>query len=702
MCLIGLLVSGAASADAWLNQYGQVGLMQVPTARGIGKGGVGVGYTQFEPYWSYLFHVQPLDWIQGNFRYIDIRNRQGQANPQGQTFTDKGIDLQMRLIAESDYLPQVAVGLIDLGGTGLFSSEYVVASRRHYDFDFHLGLGWGRLGSRGDFENPIGVVADRFENRPAPGVDNINETGRFEVGKWFRGDVAVFGGVVWNPDRGPLSLFAEVEGNDYQSEGLNNNQETSSRVNLGANYRLWDAVDLGLSWQRGEIVAFSATTHGTFEESPVPKTQQPAQPNIPVYAQSDRGMPGRKLAPPTVARLTRELSRQGVYLHAVDDHDGSDRITVWFGQAIDDSLAPAASRIARSLIRHTGSAYDDFELVDVTGGNESARFVMPRRAYHRAVAGDGSIEEFLEYLRIRQPQPAGYGRAEYRRLLAYPAYSYGLAPQVRSNIGGVDQFAVGQVLLRGFGTLQLTNRWSFTGAAAVNAVDNVGDRLGTQFPSGLPRVRSDIGLYQRTGQDYYLAQLETNYIFPIASDLYGRFSAGIFEEMYGGVASEILYRPTDKRWAVGLDINQVRQRDFDQRFSFRDYEVTTGHLTYYHELPWENVRLIASAGRYLAGDIGVTLDLSRQFGSGVRFGVFATQTDVSAEDFGEGSFDKGFYLSIPFDLFTARTAKSATTFVFRPLLRDGGQKVTAGRSLYDTIQYSHARTLRNDPGAWRQ
>ena len=49
-------------------------------------------------------------------------------------------------------------------------------------------------------------------------------------------------------------------------------------------------------------------------------------------------------------------------------------------------------------------------------------------------------------------------------------------------------------------------------------------------------------------------------------------------------------------------------------------------------------------GKYLAGDKGLTLDLSRRFQeSGFTLGVFATKTNLSAEEFGEGSFDKGFY-----------------------------------------------------------
>lgn len=694
------LMPATASANPWVNNYGQVGLGQTPTARSLGEGGLAFGYAKFDPYRNYTLHAQPLPWLQGTFRFTDIRNRKFAISTTGETTTDKGFDLQFRLMEESDLVPEVALGLMDFGGTGAFASEYVVASKRYYDFDFTVGLGWGRLGSSADFSNPVGILVDSFDERPRGFEGGFENSGQLEAETWFRGDMAVFGGVVWTPDRGLLSLYAEVEGNDYQSE-RGPNLPADSRLNVGANLRVLGALDLGVSFQRGRELVFSAHTHGRFDQEPEKPHGLGAGPYpVRAYTTAQLRPTSKRIDPATVERITRELSPQGIFVHAMDDGGDGRRLTIWFGQGLSDSLAPAAGRIARSVIRYTGRAYDEYALVDLTGGMESARFVLPRAVFHRAIAGDASVEEFLSYVYVEQPRRQGYAGADYNKLLAYPAFKYSFSPQVRTNIGGPDQFAVGQVLLRGAGTLQLTKGWSFTGALAFNVFENVGSRLGTRFPSGLPRVRSDIGLYQRTGKDYYLAQLETNYLFPIMSDVYGRVSAGIFEEMYGGVAGEVLYRPTGERWAVGVDLNRVRQRDFDQRFTFRDYEVTTGHLTYYHELPWNNIRAIVSAGQYLAGDRGMTFDFSRGFRSGARFGVFASFTNVSSKQFGEGSFDKGFYITIPLDFFSPRSAKGATTFGFRPLVRDGGQKVTAGRALYDTLQFSHTRTLRNDPEAW--
>ena len=75
--------------------------------------------------------------------------------------------------------------------------------------------------------------------------------------------------------------------------------------------------------------------------------------------------------------------------------------------------------------------------------------------------------------------------------------------------------------------------------------------------------------------------------------------------------------------------------------------------------------------------------MARVFDSGARIGVFATKTDVSSEEFGEGSFDKGFFFSMPFDLFLPKSTRSSIGLNFRPLTRDGGQKVSDGWRLFD-------------------
>ena len=58
--------------------------------------------------------------------------------------------------------------------------------------------------------------------------------------------------------------------------------------------------------------------------------------------------------------------------------------------------------------------------------------------------------------------------------------------------------------------------------------------------------------------------------------------------------------------------------------------------------------------------------------TGFRLGIFATKTNVSAEEFGEGSFDKGFYFQIPTDLFLSNYQTGNISFGLHPLTKDGG------------------------------
>ena len=95
-----------------------------------------------------------------------------------------------------------------------------------------------------------------------------------------------------------------------------------------------------------------------------------------------------------------------------------------------------------------------------------------------------------------------------------------------------------------------------------------------------------------------------------------------------------------------------------------------------------------SFGKYLAKDKGYTLDLSRRTKSGFEAGIFFTRTNVSAAEFGEGSFDKGFYFKIPFSLFSSNYSRDKINFKLRPLTRDGGAKLEHDKRLIDLMNNS--------------
>jgi hypothetical protein len=171
--------------------------------------------------------------------------------------------------------------------------------------------------------------------------------------------------------------------------------------------------------------------------------------------------------------------------------------------------------------------------------------------------------------------------------------------------------------------------------------------------------------------------------------------------MFGGVSAELLWKPVDSQLALGAEVNYVKQRAFDGAFGFQDYAVATGHVSAYYGLP-KGYNVALHAGRYLAGDLGATLEVNREFANGWKIGAFATLTDVPASEFGEGSFDKGIHLEVPLSYFTGKGSRSSAELDIRPVARDGGQRLKVRGRLYDSVRDYHTQGLADEWGTfWR-
>ncbi len=72
-----------------------------------------------------------MPWLETTIRYTMVNDLFYSDDPSfsGNTkYTDKGIDFKVRLLQESEYLPELSVGVRDFAGTGLFDGEFVAAT----------------------------------------------------------------------------------------------------------------------------------------------------------------------------------------------------------------------------------------------------------------------------------------------------------------------------------------------------------------------------------------------------------------------------------------------------------------------------------------------------------------------------------------------------------------------------------------------
>ena len=117
--------------------------------------------------------IKLLPWLEGTFRYTGFDEF---------FFWDRNYEFKARLWEEELYLPAVAVGIRDVIGTGVFGSEYLVASKGFDRTDVTLGIGWGRLAGKGDFSNPARLVSNRFDVRDA----DTGLGGKFSLDNFFQ------------------------------------------------------------------------------------------------------------------------------------------------------------------------------------------------------------------------------------------------------------------------------------------------------------------------------------------------------------------------------------------------------------------------------------------------------------------------------------------------------------------------------------
>ena len=193
--------------------------------------------------------------------------------------------------------------------------------------------------------------------------------------------------------------------------------------------------------------------------------------------------------------------------------------------------------------------------------------------------------------------------------------------------------------------------------------------------------------------------------FKYADNIYGRITYGYLEEMYGGVSKEVILAPSNSNINIGAEVNYLKGRNFDQLFTFRDVPGLSrinGHLSIYWDTNYYNYLTQFDFGKYMADDVGGTLTIKRQFPNGTTVGGFFTITDATAEDFGEGSFDKGFFFKLPINSIVPFQSRSSIRELIRPIQGDGGARVSVPGRLHDVINgFSDIQIKNSWPRIWR-
>ncbi len=706
MALALAILSGGVRAEEYRPTYslfGSPGLLEMPTAQSAPDGELGFSVSNYGNYLRNTLSFQISPRLSGSFRYARISG--GVGTLAGENYYDRSFDLRYRLIDEGRYLPAVAVGLQDFIGTGLFSSEYLVATKTiASDFTVTAGLGWGRLGTRNGFTNPLGFIDDRFETRPPL---DFGFGGRVQASRFFRGDAALFGGVEWRI-RDNLTFKAEYSSDAYVNEVAAGRTAIDSPFNFGLTYRPRPGIDLGLSYLYGNEVGVNVTFALNPRNRRPPSGLEPAPPPVVVRAADARAAQtwDRVATPDSRVRdvLSQGLATEGQRLLSAEVGDRVVRIR--YVNERYRTEAQAAGRIARVLSVILPPSIETFVLEPVQRGIPLSAVTI-RRSDLEALENEPDATR-LSYDRatIRPAGPnAGLVQAE-----AQPKrFSYGIGPYLEFGLFDPAAPVRGEIGIEVSARYEIAPNLVLSGAIRKAVVGN-NDTVGTISPSTLQPVRRNASYYAVEG-DPGIETLTLAWYGHPAPNLYSRVTGGYLESMFGGVSTELLWAPVNSRLAVGAEVNYVAQRSYDMGLGFGDdyngdgtdenYSVLTGHLSAYYDLG-KGYHTQVDVGRYLAGDYGATFRLDREFRNGWRVGAFFTITDVPFADFGEGSFDKGIRLTIPTDWFLGQPSRDSYSTVLRSLTRDGGARVDVDGRLYEIVRQGHGGDLADGWGRfWR-
>jgi hypothetical protein len=665
------------------SNFGGTGLIVAPSARLQEEGTLKFGLSSFYPFEVTAIAATPFPWMEAVFRYTEIKNEKyGPASYSGnQTNKDKGFDFKFRLQEEGKFIPSIALGFRDLAGASRFSTEYLVASKRFNNLDITAGIAWGHLGRDSNISNPMSSINESFDYR----IRELS-TGGFNVNQWFSGDItSIFGGFEYHFKRNGLILKAEY---DTSNPDLNTLVlPVSSRINYSFTYPFSKWVDLSFGNQRGNTFIFSVFLKGNYSKQIVPKLEKPKKVTNLNSSQKDDLMKNKLKF---YGSLNYNLREENIYLQAATLDEDSLELTINQEKFRTHTMATGrAARIASAL------APNEVETIVIRNMNADIElnFIkLDKSELEKSLEGRITSQELLVSTVLGSDNKNHYTSAEFRPSVNFPEFNWSMAPSLRNHIGGPEAFYLGQLWWRVNSSLKISRGLIISGALGFDIYNNF-DEMDNPSYSRLPHVRSDIQEYLKEGKNN-ITRLKLSYFRPLAKDIYAKFDLGILEEMYGGFGTEILYRPFGENYAFGAVLNKVKKRDFDQLFSFREYEATTGHFQFFYDFPKVTVQLLA--GKYLAGDIGLTVDVSRRFKNGFLLGAFATKTNVSSEEFGEGGFDKGFYFSIPLDILLPTYQTGKIGFGMHPLTRDGGAILHQHHSLYGITGGSEKRSLLSD------
>lgn len=625
---------------AQYDNYGNFGYINTPSAYNFKEGYYSFHISRNKPERRYTLSASPFSWMDASIFYVDI-TRKAYGGSYKQSYKDKGFNVKISPF--SIFGHRVGIGMNDLAGTGLFSSEYVVLSNNYSDFEYSIGIGWGTFNNGAHIPNPLTKMSDNFEIRPSSIKDR---GGNFDLDKYFSGRASLFFGINYKL-RNNLNFSFELDPTDISNQRIPYSKPTT-RYSFGINH-FFKNFNFKYSLQRGKNLGIQISY---------------------AYDALDFN-----------SKIHKNLNTQADSFNALQKILGDSEIGLKSISKNNKALIASVRQIS----------YPDHQLSD--------NYVTIKSAEIARLNGLNEIvvKQFYQGMEVaNSTYDVDYGykvknkKSESSELIydvrdQFPYISSQIYPSIRNFIAGREQFYFGGVFLENDTAVVLKENIIFISNLKYSLWDNFSGLIYPPVDTYPEQVRSDNKEYfKKFNKQISLGRFEVNYFLSPKRNHYLRFSSGIYEEMFGGLGLDYVYSPEGSLFSWGFESYYVRKRDYNMRFQFKKYSNFISRVSAQIKDPLTKIRLKISYGEYLAGDIGYTLELKRSFKNGVEYGVFFSRTDVPKNLYGEGSFDKGIKIRIPIQSFFNRN-KTLSKYEWRPLTKDPAALLIKSIDLMDEV-----------------
>lgn len=687
LCLfIAPAVSVAADVKTYVptaNMMGELGLNTVPSARMAPEGSARFTLSRQSPYTHAALGFQLTDRL-----YLGVRQTSESENFNSETLhLYPGMDLKLMLYDERRFIPQISVGLQSAFGHKRFSGEYLVMSKRYEDFDFTFGFGWGRLGSRMSLPNPI--LLNTFQNKSRQ-LDGENPNTPKD---WFKGDMGVFGGVEYTTPINGLNLKADWNSDGWKAEkSAITNFKAPAPWSIGLSYKPLSWVDTGLSYSGQDVIARVTFTGNVsdwkFDNAPLMPfiAMKPNRPDISSPTNDENSDDDDDFN--QSIHTERNLGLTQIF---ITDKVAEAQLNIDENFPTPEILGNAA----RYLSNISGATPEKITLHLNHNGLKGISVSVNRPDLERLfLKRNGSPEEIWQNIQFTHDEnDDGLGHRLSKILSSRPSSKFKL--DVINDVSLSEEDS-GLLYRSGatFSYIKNFNRHFISyQSVRLNLSDNLEKLNEFRGVSFFP-VRGDIDIFTQNRlmveRSYYMG------LATLADDLHISSALGYLEEMYMGFSGEILYRPFEKNWAIGAEMALAFKRDpysFSALAPNGDH-ILTGFINAYYEPFNSGITMKASAGRFLAGDIGGTVSISNEFLNGVTLSADISASNKSDPDiYGDKTnLFSGFRVSLPIGSTNYLPNGSKLIVNASPLGRDTSQRLDMPTSLYNAtepLSYRH-------------